>query len=142
MADNKEKILLNDSIKVLYRYDHQTDSYDYISQNIEELTGYKAEELNKFGFKKIVKDKIIDRLDRLSINVNNTKEGIEDFYARYFIKAKDGSGKWIEDNSLVTLSADGKRLKSIGVLRDLSLIEEYIDELEDERNKINKMHDK
>lgn len=141
MADNKEKILLNDSIKVLYRYDHQTDSYDYISQNIEELTGYKAEELNKFGFKKIVKDKIIDRLDRLSINVNNTKEGIEDFYARYFIKAKDGSGKWIEDNSLVTLSADGKRLKSIGVLRDLSLIEEYIDELEDERNKINKIFD-
>ncbi len=141
MIGTKEKLLLNDSIKVLYRYDHQTKDYDYIGENIKSLTGYYPEEIKKLGFSKIVQDKIIDRLNRFDINVNGKKETVEDFYARYLIKAKDGSGRWIEDNSLVTLSKKGERLKSIGVLRDLSLIEEYITELDDERNKINRIFD-
>jgi PAS domain S-box-containing protein len=136
------KLDLGNSENVLYRFDHGSSKYEYMSEGIVSLTGFTIDEINEMGFSYLIIDKIVHNFNRVELYEQKNKvEDIEDAFARYLIRTKDGKEKWIEDNSLITISKEGQKLKSVGVLKDLSAFHSYLEDLKDEKNKIDTILD-
>lgn len=127
----------SNSDKVVYNFNHSTKKYDYMSNDIVLLTGYTKEELNTLGLKKIVKEIIVDNLDRQeTVSSVSEPEVVEDYFAKYLITTKSGEMKWVEDNSFTRIDEHGKRLNSIGVLRDVTALHKFINQLHEEKNRL------
>jgi PAS domain S-box-containing protein len=126
---------LSDYNKVVYFFDQNTGEYKYMSSGITELSGYSAEEINKISFKNIVKEVINSKRELFTQNRENTKETVEEFSATYLIETKDKKNKWIEDNAFTNLDGNGKRIFSIGVLRDVTEFRENIFNLVDTKKR-------
>lgn len=123
--------------KVVYNFNHSSKKYDYISNDILPLTGYTKEEINTLGIKKIIKEIIVDNLDRKEIITSTDEaESVEDYFAKYLISTKSGKQKWVEDNSFTRIDNQGKRINSIGVLRDVTSLHKFINQLHEERNRL------
>jgi len=122
---------LSDYNKVVYFLDPNTGRYKYMSSEITSLSGYSAEELNRLGFKNIVKEVLSSKRELFTQNRGEIKETVEEFSATYLIEAKDKKYKWIEDNAFTKLDSNGKRIFSIGVLRDVTEFRENIFNLVD-----------
>ncbi|MDO8549130.1 MAG: hypothetical protein Q7S39_03120, partial [Ignavibacteria bacterium] len=90
---------LRDYNKVVYFFDQNTRRYKYMSQGITNLSGYSSEELNKMGFKNIVKEIVDSRRESFTQNRGEITEIVEEFSATYLIETKDKKNKWIEDNA-------------------------------------------
>jgi PAS domain S-box-containing protein len=119
--------------KVIYFFDQNTGRYQYMSSGINNLSGYSIDELNTIGFKSIVKEVISGKRDSFKPN-GERKEIVEEFSATYLIETKDKQRKWIEDNAFSKLDINGKRIFSVGVLRDITeLRKNIIDLLDDKR---------
>lgn len=127
----------SNSDKVVYNFNHASKKYDYMSNDIVLLTGYSKDELNKLGIKKIIKEIIVDNLDRQeTITSTYESEVVEDYFAKYLITTKSGELKWVEDNSFTRIDLQGKRLNSIGVLRDVTALHKFINQLHEEKNRL------
>ena len=137
---SSETLSYNSSEYVMYKLDHETGEYIFMSPSIKALTGYSRRELNERGFKSIVQEISSHRLDRYKVK-GGTDRDVEEFYAKYLIKTKSGEYKWIEDNSFTNLDEYGKRTSAEGILRDASVLQEFVDGLNDEKNNLNKIFD-
>ncbi len=139
---NTRSIVFSNSDKIVYRYNHVDNKYDYMSSGITRMTGYTVEDLNKKGLKGIIKRIIVDNKDSFEINTgSNKKEIVEEYFAKYQVKTKSGELKWLEDNSFITFGKDKNRLFSIGIMRDITSFHNFIDELHDEKKKLNELLD-
>lgn len=125
---------------VMYNLDFQSGEYIFMSPSVELLTGYSKNELNEIGFKSIVKKVYSNKIDRYKVN-GDSNLSVEEFYAKYLIETKSGENKWIEDNSFAYLDKDGDRLNAVGILRDTSSLHAFIDKLNEEKNKLDKIFD-
>ena len=125
---------LRDNDKVIYLFDQNTGKYQYMSSGISHLAGYSLEELNLRGFKSIVKEIVTD--EKNTFRTEYDKEIVEEFSATYLIERKDGQFKWIEDNAFTKLDKQGKRIYSIGVLRDVSGFKEKLDKLISDKTRL------
>jgi PAS domain S-box-containing protein len=137
---SSENLSYSSSGYVMYNYNFNAGVYVFMSPAIEVLTGYSIAELNIAGFKSIVKKVFSNKMDRYKIN-NGTDLSIEEFYAKYLIETKTGERKWIEDNSFTYLDKKGRRLNSIGILRDTSFLQKLIDSTNEEKNNLDKIFD-
>jgi len=104
---------------VFYNYDNIEKRYSFVSPAIEKLTGYTIDELNEIGFDKIIKDRIVENTNNYPVD-NNSAEKIKECFATYLIETKNGSLKWIEDNSFTYLDSSGKPISITGNLQDVS----------------------
>ena len=125
---------LRDNDKVIYLFDQNTGKYQYMSSGISHLAGYSLEELNLRGFKSIVKEIVTD--EKNTFRTEYDKEIVEEFSATYLIERKDGQFKWIEDNAFTKLDKQGKRIYSIGVLRDVSGFKEKLDKFISDKTRL------
>ncbi|HEX9739414.1 MAG TPA: PAS domain S-box protein, partial [Ignavibacteriaceae bacterium] len=125
----------DDYSKVVYFYDQKTCLYKYMSPDIIKVTGYSVEELNQFGFSSIVKENIQSKRNSFTQNNGDEIEIFEEFSGTYIIETKDKKTKWIEDNSFTKIDSDGKRIFSIGVLRDVTEFRENIFNLIDNKKR-------
>ena len=125
---------LRDNDKVIYLFDQNTGKYQYMSSGISHLAGYSLEELNLRGFKSIVKEIVTD--EKNTFRTEYDKEIVEEFSATYLIERKDGQFKWIEDNAFTKLDKHGKRIYSIGVLRDVSGFKEKLDKFISDKTRL------
>ena len=125
----------DDYSKVVYFYDQKTCLYKYMSPDIIKVTGYSVEELNQFGFSSIVKENIQSKRNSFTQNNGDEIEIYEEFSGTYVIETKDKKTKWIEDNSFTKIDSDGKRIFSIGVLRDVTEFRENIFNLIDNKKR-------
>ena len=126
--------------QVIYNFDFQTGEYIFMSPSVKLLTGYSKNELNKIGFKSIVKKVFSNTIDRYRVNGDNNL-CVEEFYGKYLIETKSGEKKWIEDNSFAYLDKNGDRLNAVGILRDTSSLHTFIDKLNEEKNNLDKIFD-
>ena len=65
--------------QVIYNLDFQTVEYIFMSPSVKLLTGYSKNELNKIGFKSIVKKVYSNKIDRYRVN-GDTNVSVEEFY--------------------------------------------------------------
>ncbi len=140
-VDDKSLKISNNSQKAIYSYDFVSKKYTFFSDGIIELIGYSLDELNEIGFSSIVKKIIHPHYSSLNSDSQSSKTFAEDFSAQYLIETKDGEFKWLEDISILTEDDKGKRKLSIGILRDVTKIQDFVDELENEKNSLNEMLD-
>ena len=132
----KEIPSFNENNKVIYLFDQNTGRYQYMSSGINNLAGYSIEEFNSRGFKSIVKKVISGKKNTFRTEYNENSEAVEEFSATYLIERKDGQHRWIEDNAFTKLDKNGKRIYSIGVLRDISEFKEKLDKLIDDKTRL------
>ena len=132
----KEIPSFNENNKVIYLFDQNTGRYQYMSSDINNLAGYSIEEFNSKGFKSIVKKVISGKKNTFRTEYNENSEAVEEFSATYLIERKDGQHRWIEDNAFTKLDKNGKRIYSIGVLRDISEFKEKLDKLIDDKTRL------
>ncbi len=131
-SDNIKELMFIHSVVVIYKYNHNSKIYDYISPSIKKLTGYTKDEINKISFSRIVK--------KVECSYSKDKDDLdmaEDFYGNYTIETKSGEIKLIEDLSFYDPDEQGKLSESIGILRDITPLKEVFNGLNFEKNKLN-----
>lgn len=107
----------------LYRLRYDTMTYDYLSPAIEHLIGYKPEEINQIGFKKLVQSITKPAAEEMAVEdiLKLRLAGkTGDYKADYLIYAKDGAPRWLADHSLPWFDEDGNIIGSVGVLTDIT----------------------
>ena len=135
-----ESLSYNSSVYVMYNLDDESGQYIFMSPAIKELTGYSRQELNTYGFRSIVKEVYSKKVDRY--NINGEKNLIvEEFYAKYLIETIDDKLKWVEDNSFSYIDENGERTNTVGILRDNSALQNFINELNEEKNNLDSIFD-
>ena len=135
-----ESLSYNSSVYVMYNLDVESGRYIFMSPAIETLTGYTIQELNTYGFRSIVKEVYSKKFDRYKINDGNNLI-VEEFYAKYLIQTINDELKWVEDNSFTYIDEFGERVNIIGILRDNSALQNFINELNAEKNNLDYVFD-
>lgn len=122
------------SSNIFYKLNPETQKYEYISPGIEALTGYTSDELNEIGMKNLIQKIIVDNRDRYEITEEGTeRKYFEEYFAKYLFTTKSGDLKWIEDNSISKLTSEGVCFETVGILRDVTSLHDFIDKLHNEK---------
>ena len=125
---------------VMYNLDLKTGEYIFMSPSVKLLTGYSKNEINEIGLQSIVKKVYLHKIDRYRVNGDKNLT-VEECHTKYLIETKTGEKKWIEDNSFAYLDKNGDRLNAVGILRDTSSLNTFIDKLNEEKNNLDKIFD-
>lgn len=138
LADSEERFRFaaENSGWALYRLSYATMTYDYLSPGIQELTGYRAEEIDSTTFSEMVRKISMpggeevskDRLVKLR-EIGRTGR----LRADYLVRTKTGELKWLADRSMPWLDREGRIIGSIGVLTDVTDQKETEAELRESR---------
>ncbi|MGA7877999.1 MAG: PAS domain S-box protein, partial [Desulfoferrobacter sp.] len=108
---------------VIYRLKYDTMTYDYLSPGILKLTGYSRDEIEEFGFGKLILR--IDTPTEKNISsksiINNRLEGkTGEFRADYLLKTRAGELRWVRDHSFPWYDESAAIVGSVGILSDVS----------------------
>ena len=103
-----------------------TWSTAYASQNVYNLSGYTSEEFlkNEIDYSSIIYK---DDLDLVSKEVMYALENDIDYFTHtaYRIVAKDGSIKWVLDNTHMIRDFEGKVVSFLGTISDITVLKNY-----------------
>ncbi len=110
---------------VPYQRDYATNTYTFLDEGIEDLTGYTAAEITpQIWEMEIVQETVLDQghtgmpieqvlEDIRNGNINQWKDDCR-------IRTKDGQTRWCTDASIQILGDDGLPVGSIGILQDIT----------------------
>jgi PAS domain S-box-containing protein len=109
---------------VPYRQSYLTNRYDFLGPEIEELTGYKAEEFSPEIWDSMIEEVVLlGDLEKFSVDdaveVAKSREGIS-WRADFRVRTKDGSEKWISNSAIQIHDEEGKVVGSLGILQDIT----------------------
>ncbi len=137
VVDSSEQLnhLLINKNSVFYKFDFTTMKYDYMSDSILKLTGFSKDEINEKGFSSIVKKIVKD--EKSNYKIDSDKEIIEEHILNYLIESKNKEPKWVEDISFLSRAKENKINYSIGVLVEITELNELISNLYNEKNSLN-----
>jgi PAS domain S-box-containing protein len=122
-SEERFRFLAENTGDVLYRLNYGSMRYDYLGPAIKQLTGYWADEINAFGFHKLVKKIELPGEEESSpeaIIQNRLSGKAERFQADYLITARSGELKWVRDHSSPWCDHSGKVIGSVGSLSDVT----------------------
>jgi len=109
---------------VIYRLKYDTMTYDYMSPGILQLTGYSKEEIEQFGFARLVLriDTPLEKNVSLKAIVKSREEGkTREFRADYLLETRSGELRWVRDHSFPWHDESGGGIiGSVGILSDVS----------------------
>ncbi len=115
--------ILNDSQDILYRYNFETGQYDYLSGNIEQITGHTCGEIKSVGVSHLLeslhpddKASFMEVYGRL---VDNTLE-TSNLTLEYRTRHKDGHYIHRSDNISIVRNESGKIVAVVGNARDIT----------------------
>ncbi|MCA9446665.1 MAG: PAS domain S-box protein [Candidatus Omnitrophica bacterium] len=110
---------------VPYQRDYLTNSYTFLGEGIEKLTGYPSKEITPQTWEmEIVQETILDPEhegrpiqevleDIRSGKINRWRDDCR-------IRTKQGETRWCTDSSIQILGEDGKPVGSVGILQDIT----------------------
>ncbi|WPP51708.1 PAS domain S-box protein [Catalinimonas niigatensis] len=104
-SEEQYKFLAENTSDVVLLINAQ-DNFVYLSQNIEELTGYKEAELKKPDFYKNI---LLDHSSIVQSIVSEIKSGKERITVEYAIKKKSGEVIWVQSRIKVILNEQWER---------------------------------
>lgn len=109
---------------VIYRLKYDTMTYDYMSPGISRLTGYSKEEIEEFGFARLVLriDTPSGKNVSLKAIVKSREQGkTREFRADYLLETRSGELRWVRDHSFPWYDeSGGEIIGSVGILSDVS----------------------
>lgn len=136
-SEEKFKIVSENSADIIYLLRYDTMKYEYLNAAFSKITGYTLEEINKIGFRNIIKQiEAFNSETEEELKQKRVTGNINDFNADYLIEDKNGNLKWLRDHSSPWYNSSGQLIGSIGIMTDIthrkSLEEDhrkYIEEL-------------
>ena len=85
-----------------YRLRHDTMTYDYVDQAVEQLTGYTVAEMDNGAWHQIIRRLVTPDGENLAADTPNRKRLVGDdisYHAYNLIETKSGADRWIEDRA-------------------------------------------
>lgn len=118
-------LLTSYSTDTIYRLRYDTMSYDYISPAVEQLLGYRADEMMQMNIRSLILETRIVKPSMQTVSSFDPLEkerlqgNVNKWQADYLMRRKDGSKVWISDVSY-PWSENGAIIGSVGSLRDIT----------------------
>ncbi len=127
-APEKMERLYQDAISgagaVPYSYDFVSKSYVFMGAGIEELIGYKPEEVTPALWTEIVKESVmLGQTAGMSKDEagRRAREGeVSHWRCDMRVITKTGISRWISDASVQNVNAEGRPIGSVGILQDIT----------------------
>ncbi len=118
-SEGRFRTVLENSLDAAYRKNLQTDSYDYMSPAVEQITGFSVREMSAMST-----NEVFDHIhpdDRPLV----TAELAQAFDAghgtlEYRFRCKDGKYRWFADHFMVSKDQNGSPLFRGGIVRDIT----------------------
>lgn len=131
LRQNEEqlKIIANETGVVFYRLRYNTMKYEYVHSNIEVITGYTVEEINKIGFDSIVieiESQFDNQMNLDKLKIARMNKSVTEVRADYLIRKKDEQTVWLSDCSYPWFDDEQKLIGSIGILVDVTERKNFI----------------
>ena len=109
---------------VPYTLDYASGTYTFMGEGIEELTGYRPDELTHELFGGLVLETHLHgrqaRLDPTDAAQRTRAGEYERWRTDIRIRRRDGELRWLSDASVEILGDDGRSVGSIGMLQDIT----------------------
>lgn len=121
MSELKFKEVLAHSPDVLYSRNLLTDSYDYMSPAITEITGYSVEEMISMPIDWALNIIHPDDIDKITAIISESLSGEKRPYSiEYRIKDKKGEYRWFEDYFVIIRKYLSTPTHRMGCVRDIT----------------------
>ncbi len=123
-SEARFKESLKYSQAILYRLNLKTNTYDYMSDAVYDITGFTPEEIIAMGADGV--NALVHPDDRdIHLNyryklIEADKDGLSTHYLESRIKGKNGKYIWSGDNHALIRGSDGEPLYIIGCARDIT----------------------
>ncbi|MFH1738355.1 MAG: PAS domain S-box protein [bacterium] len=109
---------------VPYYQDYATETYEFVGEGIEKLSGYKAEEFTRETWISMEEDFVLlGDLEGMPLDDAVRKaRGIEgvSWQANYRIKTRGGEERWLANAAVQVRDEQGNVVGSLGILRDIT----------------------
>jgi PAS domain S-box-containing protein len=113
------KAVLENSLDVAYRRNMQTSRFDYMSPLVEQVLGFRVDEIMAMSPQEILErihpEDQPEMMRQLMPGVATGNDRLE-----YRFKGKDGHYRWLADHASVILDANGVPLYRTGIVRDVT----------------------
>ena len=124
--------LFNESDNVLFKWNNNTyRSVSFVSKSVSKLLGYSKKEFENdiIDYASCI---FIDDLKTVLKNIELASTGNRNFFSHqpYRIKTKDGTIKWILDNTVIVRDENGNITHYLGYLSDITQLKDYQQRLE------------
>ncbi len=109
---------------VPYYRDYKSNSYPFIGQGIQRMTGYEPQEMNPDRWREIVMESIA-RKHAIAVQERKTSgtdqsDKLKIWSSDLKIRTRDGQTRWLTDSSIELLDAQGVPQNTIGILQDIT----------------------
>ena len=107
-----------------YQKDYGSDTYVFLGQEIQNLTGYEPAEMRSPVWKEMILETVfLGNAAGLTVAeaARRAVAGqIKNWRADHRIRTRNGEIRWISDSSVPIFDADGKYTGSLGILQDIT----------------------
>ena len=133
-SEERFRFMLNNSHEVVYRRNLQLDAYDYISPVMEQVLGWKAEEMMGMPVEEVLDSIHPDDFPQIVQEIERTNAlcrtaGRATGVLEYRIRNKQGEFRWVGDTITVLPDAQGQPLYRQGIMRDITARKQMEDAL-------------
>src|SRR5437867_2862519 len=109
---------------VPYLYDYKTESYGFIGEGIQHLTGYSAQEMTPSLWNSLTQETIM-RGEGAGLTVEEAVRlarsgAIKHWQSDCVIRTRDGRKRWVADSSIAMMDNQGNPKGAIGILMDIT----------------------
>lgn len=133
-SEEKFRAVLDNSRDVIYQYQKEASSYDYMSKGVEDMLGYPLNEIKQGGPGFILerihpedKKRMKKELQKF-INSEQKVEYLDD--TEFRVKKADGSYIWINNKRTPVLDSNGSATTIVGNVRDVSERKERMNKID------------
>ncbi len=110
---------------VPYDYDYRSRTYQFMSEEIEALTGYRPEEFSPQLWQRIVQETIMlgqaEGLSKAAAILSVAEGKLRDWRCDMRLLTRAGDTRWLHDVSVQKLDAAGQPIGSMGILQDITV---------------------
>lgn len=123
-SEEKFRVVLDNSLDIIYQINLKTKSFDYVSSAAKGVTGYEPEEIVKGGFdfthSLVYADDLGIVENSLNLAFENIAKGIREHSIEYRLNTKHKGLRWIRENRAVLTDAANQPIAIISTARDVS----------------------
>ncbi|MDP4209764.1 MAG: PAS domain-containing protein [Bacteroidota bacterium] len=128
--------LLNNSRDILYIFNYDQSKFEYLTPSASELFGYSQEEMldmERGDILRMIHPEYQKTCQQYWLSLKDFN-ALHSYSLEYKIKPQAGISRWINDSHRLIRDDDGKLIKIIGTIRDITefkLVEEALDRSRD-----------
>ncbi len=124
-SESRYRMAISAADAVPYSFDYSSNSYTFLGEEIERMTGFSRDELTPDKFRLLIQESTMGGkfagMPAKDASILVRMGGSEDIWrCDYSILTKSGETRWLSDTSVSVKEVDGQFQGSIGILQDIT----------------------